>query len=74
VYDEAGPFLGVSAPGLLAWLAGAVVFFAAASIGGTLPSLVVVMLIDTTLHHSAAEPQPNRAHPRLAAGRSGPPI
>jgi purine-cytosine permease-like protein len=41
LYDDHGPLRGVSIAGLIAWAAGAVVFFAAGSIGGTLPSLAV---------------------------------
>jgi hypothetical protein len=40
LYDETGPFRGVSVPALLAWAAGAV-FFAMGSIGGTIPALAV---------------------------------
>lgn len=41
LYDPSGPYRGVSAAGLAAWIAGAAAFFAAGSIGGTLPALVV---------------------------------
>ena len=41
LYDPTGPFRGVSIPGMAAWLAGAVAFFASESIGGTLPALLV---------------------------------
>ena len=41
LYDPDGPFRGVSIPGVAAWLAGAVVFFASESIGGTMPALAV---------------------------------
>ena len=41
LYRADGAFRGVSAPGLLAWAAGAVAFFASQSLGGTLPALAV---------------------------------
>jgi NCS1 family nucleobase:cation symporter-1 len=41
LYDANGPFRGVLIPGLGAWAAGAVAFFALESIGGTLPALIV---------------------------------
>src|SRR5262245_11059316 len=41
LYDERGPLRGFSIPGLVAWTAGAAAFFAAGSIGGTLPALAV---------------------------------
>jgi cytosine/uracil/thiamine/allantoin permease len=43
LYDASGPYAarrGWSIAGAAAWIAGAVVFYAAQSIGGTLPSLV----------------------------------
>jgi NCS1 family nucleobase:cation symporter-1 len=43
LYDPAGPLAGFSTPGLAAWAAGAVAYFAAGAIGGTLPALVVAM-------------------------------
>jgi len=45
LYNPAGPFRSVSTAGLAAWFAGAVVFFAAGSIGGTLPAFVVSIAI-----------------------------
>jgi NCS1 family nucleobase:cation symporter-1 len=41
LYDERGPFRGVNAAGVLAWTAGIATYFAAGSIGGTVPALVV---------------------------------
>ena len=41
LYDANGPFRGFIAPGMMAWALGAAVFFAAGSIGGTLPALAV---------------------------------
>jgi NCS1 family nucleobase:cation symporter-1 len=45
LYDPAGSFRGVSAAGVTAWAAGAAAFFASGSIGGTLPSLAVSVLV-----------------------------
>ncbi len=47
-----------SAPGVIAWVAGVVVFHAAASVGGTLPSLVVTIIVYVAL--SSRSPQPSR--------------
>jgi len=41
LYEANGPFRGVLIPGLAAWVAGTIAFFATASIGGTLPALIV---------------------------------
>ena len=45
LYDGSGPFRGVNVAGMLAWGAGAAVFFAAGSIGGTLPALVMSIAV-----------------------------
>jgi hypothetical protein len=45
LYDHAGPFRGVNVAGMLAWGAGAAVFFAAGSMGGTLPALVTSIAV-----------------------------
>jgi purine-cytosine permease-like protein len=45
LYNPAGPFRGVSVAGVTAWAAGAAAFFAAGSIGGTLPALAVSVLV-----------------------------
>ena len=45
LYDPAGSFRGVSIAGVTAWAAGAAAFFAAGSIGGTLPALAVSILV-----------------------------
>jgi NCS1 family nucleobase:cation symporter-1 len=45
LYDGAGRFRGVNVAGLLAWAAGGIVFFAAGSIGGTVPALVVSIAV-----------------------------
>jgi purine-cytosine permease-like protein len=48
LYDEAGPYAtcrGWSIAGISAWVAGAVVFYAATSIGATLPSLAASILV-----------------------------
>jgi NCS1 family nucleobase:cation symporter-1 len=44
LYDVRGPFRGASLAGLASWGAGIVAFYAAGSIGGTLPALVVSVL------------------------------
>ena len=53
LYDPAGVFRGISTPGVIAWAAGAAAFFAAGSIGGTLPSLAVSVLAYRVLQRSA---------------------
>ena len=45
LYDANGPFRGVSIPGMTAWLAGAVAYFASESIGGTIPALAVSVCV-----------------------------
>jgi NCS1 family nucleobase:cation symporter-1 len=45
LYNPAGSFRGVSTAGMVAWAAGAAAFFAAGSIGGTLPALAVSVLV-----------------------------
>jgi NCS1 family nucleobase:cation symporter-1 len=45
LYNPAGSFRGVSIAGMTAWAAGAAAFFAAGSIGGTLPALAVSVLV-----------------------------
>jgi len=45
LYNPAGSFRGVSIAGVTAWAAGAAAFFAAGSIGGTLPALAVSVLV-----------------------------
>ena len=45
MYNPAGSFRGVSIAGVAAWAAGAAAFFAAGSIGGTLPALAVSVLV-----------------------------
>ena len=49
LYNRAGAFRGVNAAGAAAWAAGAVAFFAAGSIGGTLPALVASVVVYTWL-------------------------
>ena len=41
LYDANGPLRGFKAAGMIAWALGAAVFFAASTIGGTLPALAV---------------------------------
>ena len=50
LYNEAGAFRGFSMAGLLAWAAGAVAFFAAGSIGGTLPALAVSIVVSRSVY------------------------
>ena len=45
LYDNAGRFRGVNAAGLVAWAAGAAMFYAAGSIGGTVPALVTSIAV-----------------------------
>jgi purine-cytosine permease-like protein len=45
LYDKGGRLAGFSTPGCVAWAAGSIAYFAAGSIGGTLPSLVVSMSV-----------------------------
>ncbi len=45
LYDERGQFAGFRSAGIAAWTGGAIAFFAAGPIGGTLPSLVVSVVI-----------------------------
>ena len=45
LYERDGRFAGVSVAGVTAWAAGAAAFFAAGSIGGTLPALAVSVLV-----------------------------
>jgi purine-cytosine permease-like protein len=47
LYHERGAFRGVSIAGVTAWTVGALVFFAAGSIGGTLPALAVSIVVYT---------------------------
>jgi len=52
LYDSAGPFRGIAIAGVTAWAAAAAVYFAAnalTSIGGTVPAMVVSMVVYTTL-------------------------
>ena len=52
LYNPAGSFRGVSAAGVIAWGAGAAAFFAAGSIGGTLPALAVSILVYHALRYT----------------------
>jgi purine-cytosine permease-like protein len=49
LYDAGGRFRSVNVAGMLAWGAGATVFFAAGSIGGTLPALVTSIAVYVVL-------------------------
>ena len=52
LYQPAGPFRGVSTAGVAAWAAGAAAYFAAGSIGGTLPALAVSVLVYRVLRYT----------------------
>ena len=52
LYNLAGAFRGVSIAGVVAWAAGAAAFFAAGSIGGTLPALAVSVLVYRALRYT----------------------
>ena len=52
LYDPAGSFRGVSVPGMVAWGAGAAAFFAAGSVGGTLPALTVSIVVYRVLRYT----------------------
>jgi purine-cytosine permease-like protein len=45
LYDGSGRFRGVNVAGMLAWGAGAAIFFVAGSIGGTVPALVTSIAV-----------------------------
>ena len=53
MYNPTGSFRGVSVAGVSAWAAGAAAFFAAGSIGGTLPALAVSVLVYRALLYTA---------------------
>jgi hypothetical protein len=52
MYNPTGSFRGVSVAGVAAWAAGAAAFFAAGSIGGTLPALAVSVLVYRALRYT----------------------
>ena len=45
LYDEGGAFAGFSTTGIAAWAAGGVMYFAAGSIGGTVPALAASVAV-----------------------------
>ena len=55
MYNPTGSFRGVSVAGVSAWAAGAAAFFAAGSIGGTLPALAVSVLVYRALLYTARD-------------------
>jgi NCS1 family nucleobase:cation symporter-1 len=55
MYNPSGSFRGVSVAGVAAWAAGATAFFAAGSIGGTLPALAVSVLVYRALRYTSRE-------------------
>jgi NCS1 family nucleobase:cation symporter-1 len=50
LYDTQGPLRGVLLPGMVAWIAGAVAYFASGSAGGTIPALVVSVAVYRALY------------------------
>jgi purine-cytosine permease-like protein len=56
LYNPIGSFRGVSIAGVSAWAAGAAAFFAAGSIGGTLPALAVSVLVYRALLKTVSKP------------------
>ena len=50
LYDTQGPLRGVLLPGMVAWIAGAVAYFASRSAGGTIPALVVSVAVYRALY------------------------
>jgi purine-cytosine permease-like protein len=69
LYDAAGRFRGVSLAGMLAWAAGAATYFAAQSIGGTLPGLAVSIGVYWVALTPLATPPADPATPRAAPER-----
>src|SRR4029077_8263812 len=49
LYNETGAFRRVSIAGVGAWAAGVAAFFAAGSVGGTIPALIVSVVVYLTL-------------------------
>ena len=49
LYDTRGPFRGVNIAGIAAWTAGAIAFFAADRLGGTIPALIASIVVYVTL-------------------------
>jgi purine-cytosine permease-like protein len=45
LYDASGPYRGFALPAMAAWAVGALVYFACARLGGTLPSLASALLV-----------------------------
>jgi nucleobase:cation symporter-1, NCS1 family len=52
LYDVNGPFRGMRIAGLAAWAAGAIAFFAAGSVGGTIPALAVSVGVYLALRYT----------------------
>jgi len=49
LYNTSGRLAGFAVPGCIAWASGAIAYFMASSIGGTLPSLVVSIVVYAVL-------------------------
>jgi purine-cytosine permease-like protein len=54
LYDTRGPFRGVNVAGIAAWSAGAVAFFAADRLGGTIPALIASVAVYLTFRRRQA--------------------
>jgi NCS1 family nucleobase:cation symporter-1 len=52
MYNPSGSFRGVSIAGVVGWATGGAAFFAAGSIGGTLPALAVSMLVYRAIRYT----------------------
>jgi len=50
LYDGAGPYRGVLAPGVAAWALGALAYYLASPWGGTLPALATAIASYLVLH------------------------
>jgi NCS1 family nucleobase:cation symporter-1 len=57
LYNKAGAFRGVSIAGMGAWAAGAVAYFAAGSVGGTIPALVTSVFVYLALQRITQVPK-----------------
>jgi hypothetical protein len=56
LYDAAGPFRGVNIAGVAAWAAGAVAFFAADRLSGTMPAPIASVVVYVTLRRILGRP------------------
>jgi NCS1 family nucleobase:cation symporter-1 len=58
LYDASGPYRGINAPGMAAWGAGAIAYFLAGPIGGTLPAFAVSILVYLGLRRTIGPTRP----------------